>query len=170
MINIQQLQDRYPDGSFGHGGSGYYEINSTIPVFINSYGYKKEIVNDKGEVQCFDLLDREDYTYTLNGEEISEETYYSMLENEDEIHDGLEQVYSNFWWGKTIDQYYLWPYFPDKEIKAFECVRKIPYFNVGDVYELDEDNEIHDNRVGSFVYYSLSECLEHPEFFKPIYE
>ena len=169
MITIKQLQDRYPDSSFGHGGKGYYEINSTTPVFINSYGYKKEIVNDKGEVQCFDLLDREDYTYTLNGKEISEDKYYLLLEDEDGIPDGLEQIYSKFWWGKTIDQYYSWPYFPDKEVKAFECVRKIPYFNVGEVYEVEYDGLIRSDEDSELAYW-VYQCLEHPEFFKPIYE
>jgi hypothetical protein len=70
------------------------------------------------------------------------------------------------WWGLTEDQYYPWPWFPDKKIVAFTCINICPGFEMGKVYAVDNGGFfINDD----YVVHAFTTGLDYPEFFKPVY-
>ena len=171
MINLKELSERYKDVGLGYihfGGHSYYEINSDVPLSLNSFGGKDGFVlNDKGEVELFELNYSDDYRYFFNGAEVSQDKYWELEDSEmyDDI--SFEIVSENKkWWGKTLDNYYPHPWFPDRKIIAFELVNDIPFFRKGKVFNLF----CGDIECDYGVKYSEDDCLQLPEFFKPVYD
>jgi hypothetical protein len=165
MINLKQLSERYKDVGLGHigfGGHSYYEINSDIPLSLNSYGGKNGfILNRKKQVQIYDLDNRE----------IVKRHYYLTEDwnDEDEVDYKTKYYWDETepttWWGKTLDNYYPHPWFTEKEIIAFELVNDIPGHRKGKTFEVIE----YQIKTALTVNYSVDDCLFLPEFFKPLY-
>lgn len=167
MKNLQQLVERYANKSngLGHiqwGGKDYYEINSNICLSLNSC-YAGFILNDKGQVELYDL----------NKREVTERVYYSDEDWENKVDYETQYFYDRMesikWWGKTLDNYYPWPWYPEKEIIAFEVMRDFPLFSCGDILKVDEEGLVRSVQDWEMAYW-VSQCLEYPEFFKPIYK
>lgn len=184
MLNLKELSERYKDVGLGYirfGGKSFYEINSETPLQLNSYGGTKGfILNDNNEVELFEFINQ-DYICRLKGIEITKEEFSSLVEyfNDDE----LEDEYLSFestngsrkWWGKTLDNYYPHPWFPSKEIVAFELVNNLPFNRKGVIEKVigatnDEGGWIELNTVDGSYDFTVSDCLNSPEFFKPIYQ
>lgn len=137
MKNMQEIIDRYKNvipegrsvtGFLMWGGKPYYEINSKKPLSINSITGVEFITNKKGQVQLYDLGKKVKGTFETSK-----------------------------WWGKTVKNYYPWPWFPKKKIAYFEVVRILPTFQLGD--------KIYTTRATLHF-----NPLDYPEFFKPIYK
>lgn len=174
MKNLKELQEKYSRyfNGLGHvswGGKSYYEINSDKPLNLNSYGGKEGfILNELGQVELWEHKEHYSYTYYYKGQEVTEEEFHRLdVEGASDDDLTLQSEPSKKWWGLTLDNYYPWPYFTDKKILKFEVVRNIPFFNEGEVYNVF-CGEIIDNE--GYIRYSEEQCLEFPEFFKPIYE
>ena len=180
MKNLKELQEKYSKhfNGLGHvkwGGKSFYEINSDKPLSLNSVGGKDGfILNELGQVQCYEILEA-DYKFFISEKEITEDEYYKYVEeagydSEKEEELGLKIENNNIreWWGLTLDNYYPWPYYPDKEIIAFEIVSNLPYFYEGVIYNVEE--EVIRSTENYELAYVVWECLEHPEFFRPIYK
>lgn len=76
-------------------------------------------------------------------------------------------------WGKTLDNYYPHPWYPEKNIVAIEIVRDIPFASTGMNYEIFDEDIAKDWRGMircGYTDYSVEDCLQYPEFFKPVYE
>jgi hypothetical protein len=165
MINLKELSERYKDVGLGYirfGGKSYFEINSDIPLSLNSFGGTQGFVlNNKGEVELYDVSDKvlvkRHYYLTEDWNEQDEVDY--------ETEHYWDKTTSNKWWGKTLDNYYPHRWYPDRKIVAFELVNDIPGFRKGKIFEL-LDFQI---RPTLTVFYSVDDCLLLPEFFKPIY-
>jgi hypothetical protein len=71
-------------------------------------------------------------------------------------------------WGKKLKNYYPWPYYPKKKIKAFEIVRNQPFLKVGEILNL-KGNYITYGPITCSIQISKEDCLKWPEFFKPLY-
>lgn len=166
MLNLKELSERYKDVGLGYirfGGKSYYEINSDISLSLNSFGGSKEFVlNDKEEVELFDISDK-----------VLVKRHYFLIEDWNEEYEvNYETQYywdettPNNWWGKTLDNYYPHPWYPDKKIVAFELINDIPFFRKGKVVKV-KNNHITFN-LG--VNYSVDDCLHLVEFFKPLYD
>lgn len=162
MIDLKKLSERYKDVGLGYisfGSRPYYEINSDIPLSLNSFGGKNGfILNNKGEVELFDISDKvfvkRHYFLTEDwNDEVDYKTEYYWDETE-----------SNKWWGKTLDNYYPHPWYPNKKITHFQLVNNIPFFRKGEKFAVNMD-EIDCNGIK----YSVEDCLENPEFFMPLY-
>lgn len=173
MKNLKELQEKYSKyfnglGKVSWGRKSYYEINSDKPLNLNSYGGNKGFVlNELGQVELWEHKEHYNYTYFYKGQEISEEEF-NRLDGGGASSDDLELKtdFSKKWWGLTLDQYYPHPYYPEKKIKAFRVINNIPFLEEGEVYELF-CGEI---KVRYDIVYSEDDCLNYPEFFKPIYE
>ncbi len=171
MINLKELDERYKDVGLGYirfGGKSYYEINSDIPLSLNSFGGKDGFVlNDKGEVELYKLSETEDYKYYFNDREVSCFEYWELEDSGmyDDVSFEIKDNNKN-WWGKTLDHYYPHPWYPQKKIVAFELVNDIPGFRKGKIFNLYM-GYIEPN-VG--VSYSVDDCLQLVEFFKPLYD
>lgn len=163
MINLQELNNRYKDTGLGYirfGGKDYYEINSDKPLSLNSYGGTIGFVlNEQGQVELYDL----DQKVLVKRHYYADEDWNDEVEHETEYFWDEEEALK--WWGKTIDNYFPHPWFPDRKIEAFELVNDIPGFRKGKVFEVVE-NQI---RPAFSVFYSVDDCLHLPEFFKPLY-
>ncbi len=170
MKNLKELTEKYPKGlgQLRWGGKQFYEVNSDIPLSLNSYGGEKGFVlNDKGEVEIFDLneevfVKRRYYLDDWLETEVEYETEYFWDEKEPKT-----------WWGLTLENYYPHPYYPEKEIIAFDVVRDLPFNLAGTVetvvgecpnswIELESPDGAYD--------FTVSDCLLCPEFFRPIYK
>lgn len=171
MLNLKELSERYKDVGLGYirfGGHSYYEVNSDIPLSLNSFGGTTGfILNDKGEVELWEFVDAP-YTYYKNGEEISEDEWHNTEESED-VQLDIRSDNTRKWWGKTLDNYFPHEWYPDRKIVAFELVNNIPGFRKGEVFEVNVD-ECYADVGDSGVYYKLHDCLSYPEFFMPIYD
>jgi len=166
MINLAEIVERYKDKGLGYiqwGGKSYHEVNSDTPVFLNSYGGSKGFVmNELGQVQCFDLNDKV----------LVEREYYA----DEDLYNKVDYVTPYFWdnmaprewWGLTLDNYYPWPYYPDREIKSFTVVRELPLFDLGGEYEIDSEGTVRSEEDFEIAYFP-EQCLKYPEFFKPNY-
>lgn len=173
MKNLKEIQERYSKyfNGLGHvrwGGKSYYEVNSDIRLNLNSWGGNKGFVlNDLGEVELWDTREYYIHSYYYNGIEISEEEF-SRLEDEGVSDDDLmlKSVDTNKTWGLTLDNYYPHPWYPEKKIKSFEIVNNIPFFNEEEIYDV-LCGEIKSDC--NLITYTEEQCLEYPEFFKPIY-
>src|SRR6187402_2726164 len=177
MKNLKQLQEKYSKYSngLGHiqrGGKSYYEINSDKPLNLNS-DFNGFILNELGQVECYEFFDAT-YKYFMKGLEISEEDWTRIedeikwcSEKEEELQ--LEIVHDNCrkWRGLTLDNYYPHPYYPEKEVKAFEVIRETPYLEMGEIYEVFCDDLYTPDYDG--IKYSVDDCLQYPEFFRPVY-
>lgn len=169
MKNLQELIERYKNYPriiipFSH--HFWYEINSDKGLNLNSYGRFDYVLNEAGEVETYELIDAP-YLYFLDSAEITDEQRDNLTEDEErrlEIrHDNVIKI-----WGKTLDNYYIHPYYPDKKIKGFEIVKMLPLFELGKVYECDDDGIITSDLDWDLSYLTY-QCLDYPEFFKPIY-
>jgi len=174
MKNLAELQDKYSRyfnglGKIGWGGKSYYEINSDIPLNLNSAGGKNGfILNDSGQVELWDSKEHYNYTFFYKGQEITEDEY-RKLEDEGASDDDLtlKSEDSKKWWGLTLDKYYPHPYYPTtKVISGFEIINNIPFFDEGEFYDLEDDKI---RSIDDDMLYNRLQCLEYPEFFKPIY-
>ena len=169
MENLKELIERYnnqsidrPIGYLALGGSSFYEINSSEPLQLNMdfYGF---IINDKGEVEIYS----NEYNYTTK--------FYENEDYEIEVcyptKFFIKEEINKRYWGKTLNHYYLHPYFPTKEIVAFKIIRILPNSKLNQRYEV---NAICVNYSGFIQLenriYSVIECLKYPEFFKPLYK
>lgn len=171
MKNLKELQEKYskyPHG-LGHirwGGKSYYEINSDVPLNLNNSG-REFILNEKGEVELFDL----------NRKVLSKRHYYLDELWEDEVDYETDYFWDEYdclsWWGKTLDNYYPWSWYPEKDIIAFEITNDIPFNPTGGVLEVvggtNEGWIELRTSDGSFTL-TVRDCLACPEFFKPVYE
>ena len=107
MLNLKELNERYKDVGLGYirfGAKSYYEINSDIPLSLNSYGGERGfILNDKNEVELFDLNNKALFKrhYYL------EDSWENEVDYETEFY--WDEKQSNKWWGKTLDNYYPHP-------------------------------------------------------------
>lgn len=164
MKNLKQLCDKYGYmGALQWGGKPYHEINSDIPLYLNSYSAPKGfILNENEEVEV----------YCMQEKILVKRHYYSDEEWETEVNFETEHFWDEMgyktWWGKTLDNYYPHPWYPEKEIIAFEVIRNLPYFTVGKTYEVVDD-AIQSNEDFELNYW-VWQCLEYPEFFKPLYK
>lgn len=174
MKNLKELQEKYSRyfNGLGHvrwGGKSYYEINSDIPLNINSYGGKDGfILNDLGQVELWEHKEVYNYTYFYKGQEITEEEF-SRLDDEGASDEDLElkSEHSKKWWGLTLDNYYPWPYYPDKKLLGFEVVNNIPFFTEGNLYGISCGEIMSDD---DYIIYTEDQCLNYPEFFRPFYK
>lgn len=180
MLNIEEISKRYKClGEIRWGNKNYYEINSDEPLSLNSYGGDDGwLLNDKGEVEIYELIEAP-WQYFLKDKEITREEYEDILEEinydyEKEAEIGLRTENFNVkqYWGKTLDNYYPHPWYPNRAIKGFEIVNNLPGAKKGVFIELNNINnmwiEIH--LCGDILQYSIEDCLDNPEFFKPIYK
>lgn len=171
MKNLKELTEKYKDVGLGYilwGGKGYYEINSDERLSFNSYGGTQGFVlNDKEEVEIYNLDD----TYVVK------RTYYLDENWTQEVFYATENFYDETdcrkWWGKTLDNYYPHPWYPEKKILAFETVGNLPFNRKGTIEKVVGEGENSwielESADGSYDF-TVSDCLECPEFFKPIYE
>lgn len=182
MKNLKQLLERYntlSTGALGWGGKSYYEMNSDVPLSLNSYGQPKGfILNEKHEVELFELgesyldwyvEDDEGIKHFISDEQCN--VIFAEMGYPDEYVLGIDadvQSSTKKWWGKTLDNYYPHPWYPEKEIVAFEVIRMLPFFTVGDVIEMDEYRVIR-SEIDLECFYDIYDCLKYPEFFKPVY-
>lgn len=175
MLNLKQLVERYPKGlgEIRFGSHNYYEIDSDKPLSLNSYGGSKGFVlSKKNEVELFEIIEAP-YQFFLGEKEITDEEYYRLCDSvnnniDEEEKLGLRLEHNNVrkWWGKTLENYYPHPYYPEKEVVGFEVISILPYFPKG-FYEVEFD--FIKSGVDDTLAYYTSQCLEYPEFFKPIY-
>lgn len=139
MKNLQQLVERYANKSNGLGSI--------------SWG-GKSFYETNSDVPL--SLNSSFYGFILNDKQ------------EVELYDlNRQEIYK--WWGKTLDNYYPWPWYPEKEIKAFEVIRDFPLFSLGDILEVDEEGLVRSTQDWEMAYW-VDQCLDFPEWFKPIYE
>ena len=187
MLNLKELSERYKDVGLGYirfGGHSYYEVNSDIPLKLNSYGGKEGfILNSKGEAQIFEIVSAP-FLYFNWEKEITSDEYYDSLDeiNNDSKKEGelglrLEHDSIKRWWGKTLDQYYPHPWYPEKEIIAFELIADLPYNRKGVFIEVVCAGDCHHGELGWIELtskdgsydFTVTECLDLPEYFKPLY-
>jgi len=179
MKNLKELQEKYSKytNGLGHirwGGKEYFEINSDKPLKLNGTT-GRFILNDKGEVQLYEILPWEEKTkvYTKKGEVITEEQFdletINLTMDEMKVQEYDVTIEDNVWWGKTLENYYPYPYYPDKQIKGFTIMKEIPLFELFEYCDLDEDDLIRSTDDYEIAY-TKEQCLNLPEFFKPIYK
>lgn len=183
MKNLKEMVDRYKDepngvGCVQWGGKSFYEINSDVPLQLNSYGGKDGyILNEEGQVELFEFFDAP-HKYFKAGVEITEEEWIEIedeinwsSEKEEELE--LEITHDNCrkWWGLTLDNYYPHPWYPEKKTVAFELVGNLPFNKKGIICEVLEGKNgwIELYTTDDIYSFSVKNCLEAPEFFKPIY-
>lgn len=162
MKNMLEIIDRYKEqlpkngnsvtGFLHWGGKKYYEINSNDPLSINSKWGVEFITNNKGGVELYSLDEKIPGINTY----FTDDTYEKETKLKTEFF--IENLSPKTWWGKTIDNYYPWPWFPDKEITHVEIVRIIPEYTLGSQIEVKNNAML------------LWKALEYPEFFKPLYK
>lgn len=181
MINLQQLVDRYKDVGLQEIRFRYrhfYEINSDIPLNLSSHGGSAGfILNDKDCVQIFDIIETdEDYLFFKDGEQIHRDVFWALVDagHRDDIH--LERNNIEYYDGKTLENYYPHPYFPEKQIIAFEIINNLPFCRIGRIEKVvgfDGDGLSEWIEIASLdgAYdFTVEDCLNQPEFFKPLYE
>lgn len=134
MKSIKDIIERYKDqvpsywsviGFLNWGGKNWFEINSNDPVNLNSTS-KEFIKNKKGQIETYYYVER------VSGRTITVKE-----------------------WGKTLDQYYPHPYFPDQKPAWIETIRILPGKPIGSILKVTKGN--------------IALCMEYPEFYKPIY-
>jgi hypothetical protein len=114
-------------------------------------------------------------TQIISDAEMEQRLLFLGLENYDNWKSGLACImnpeYTNRTYNNKLEDYYPHPWYPDKEIESFECIRMSVYWTKGIRYEVFVENDgyliegdDHETRVW------LSEALDFPEFFKPIYK
>lgn len=186
MYSIQQIINRYKDivktgysvmGYLSFGAHEFYKKNSDESLNINS-NYEGFITNENGEVELFKY--NEDYEIPL--EPYFRDQEFTIPVTQEEIYcENLDYDYTYFrdfkteeknsvfkWYDDTIDKYYLHPYYPKKEIKAFEVIRILPGCFVGNVYNIRTINDI-PYIFANDLNFTVKYCLQYPEFFKPLY-
>jgi hypothetical protein len=169
MINLKQLSERYKDVGLGHisfGGKSYYEIDSDTPLRLNSYSGKDGFVlNELGEVELCDLNDNR---FVKRRYFLDENWDYEV---DYETEHFWDETKPNMRWGKTLDNYYPHPWFPDKEIVAFEVINNLPFNRKGTIEKVvgGLDGWIELESPDGAYDFTVVDCLQCPEFFKPIY-
>jgi hypothetical protein len=190
MLHLQGLIDRYKDhlprysgsvmGYLAWGGKQYYAINSEEPLSLNS-SYGVEFITKDGLVEEFTI--NEDvpsilyYLDEAHTQQADWDTWYDKFGQNDDNNerytkytvDNPERVSHKYRY--TLEQLYPHPWFPEKEIEAFEVIHIMPYAVVGQTYPIHGEN----SRLGKYALiglntYYLDELLNYPEFFKPIYK
>lgn len=154
MLNLKKMLERYPEGlgpSLSWGGREYYKINNAEPYRLNttSDGF---VLRADGRVQCYSWENHPHDALLMDLEERGE---------------------SIVWWDEKLESFYPHPWFPDKKILYFECVRSCPGFDNQRVYPVSyESNEIEFDVVSSDLKFLvfIKDILKYPEFFKPVYE
>ncbi len=182
MLNLQEIINRYKDkidrssvmGFLTWGGKPYYRINSDKPISLNST-FEGFILNKEGFAEEYEILENEESLLYFSDKEltnqISWEEFYNLFGDNDEIYSN--QVISNpnrtkYTRELSLSEYYPHPWFPEKEIISFKCIRIVPFWELNKEYELDEEGLItsEDEETKMWEY----ECLQYPEFFEPIYK
>ncbi len=161
MKNLKEVFERYESQKGFHCSilvllnlvsKSFYEINSDKQISLNS-NYSGLILNPEGRAQCYGGRNN-----------------YEIIKEEDKVSDIHNFTDSVKWWGKKLENYYLHPYYPDKNILGFQIIRFLPDCKINDFFKLEFDsNGIEVIKVGKHKY-TESDCLEYPEFFKPIYK
>lgn len=64
-----------------------------------------------------------------------------------------------------LDKYYLWPYFPGKQIQAVQLVKDIPFFSSGKKHQL-VDGAL---RYKDTIFFDEESIYMFPTFFRPVY-
>lgn len=199
MLNLKQLEERYEGktnngqsvtGHLSWGGKSFYEINSDEPLNLNR-DYSGFILNEQGQVQLFsDNCIPVRIYYTDNS---------YLISTKDKTDYYLDSTEYECTWGKTLDHYYPHPFyetdkFPEKKIKAFEIIRMMPFCEVGQEIALVKKKTTYSSDtmmkrgIQNMEYYAIDiifrhpmgqekhrgmftveDCLEYPEFFRPIY-
>jgi len=176
MKNLKEISEKYKDVGLGHirwGGKKYYEINSDKEISLNSYGGSAGFVlNDAEQVQTYYFTDAP-YLYYKGKEEITSDEYYALLadidddlEKEVALDLSFESVSTILEWGLTLDNYYPYPWYPEREITAFELMMDIPFHRKGIILNVSETGML----IDAVYNFSLALCLELAEYFKPIYK
>lgn len=124
------------------GDHFYYRKNSNVPLMLDRT-YQRFKVNKNGEATEIVLVT----VPTKEGVKYGEIKYKRQR-------------------GTTLGQYYPWPYFPNKTIASFECVRLTVGFKLGKRYIYDSIDKC---IYGDFGPIPLKGLMDYPEFFKPIY-
>jgi hypothetical protein len=176
MKNLKEICEKYSDVGIGRihwGGKCFYEINSEKPITINSEGGKAGFVrNELGEVQLYEFFEAP-YQYYKEDVEITAAEYHNFVETcgydfEAEERLGLRIEHDNVrhWWGLTLEHYFPYPWYPEKEIIAFELMLDMPLYRSGVVFNVCESGNV----IASGPYnFTTDLCLENPEYFKPLY-
>lgn len=166
MKNLKQLSEKYNNnlGQLLWGGKDYYRINSDVPISLNSFGGAQGFVlNEEGQVEEFDLNNK----VLVKRHYYSDEDWEYPTEEETEYY--WDETEPSMWWGLTLDDYYPWPWYPEKQIKGFIVIKHIPLFDLHEYCEVKDDYLIRSKEEFEIAY-TIDECLKYPEFFKPIYE
>lgn len=166
MKNLKQLSEKYNNnlGQLLWGGKDYYRINSDVPVSLNSFGGAQGFVlNEKGEVEEYDINNR----VVVKRHYFLDEDFIS--DSEDPTEYFWDETEPSKWWGLTLDNYYPWPWYPEREIKGFTIIRNLPLFELSQYIELDEEGILRSSEDWELSY-TTEQCLNYPEFFIPIYE
>lgn len=160
--------------TFDIKNQGVYPINSYEPVRINKYsssGYvwKNGFLED---YKFDDTIQNQMYwSRDEAGEEILTKEEVQALEYEDYeslfLHDHRDYCIRKYRY--TPNDLYPHPWFPDREIVAFECLTFAPLWEVGKIYEVDKERIIRSELDWETSLW-VSQALDYPEFFKPIYE
>lgn len=172
MLNLKKLSDRYKGFGLGYirfGGKSFYKIESDEPLQLNSYGGSDGFVlNDNDQVMIINNDDKQ-YKYFYDGNEISKEEFMSDKYSIDDDKLTADIIYDKCY-DETLDKYYPHPWYPNKNILEFEVVNIIPFAKKGDRFKVS-DNVI-DIRNENSISFSISveDCLNTPEFFKPLYD
>lgn len=183
MFNIVALKNRYKDVKYGLSsiGMGKYLVNSDENINLNSSGDGEYILDENGFVEefKFDTTVKPSFWYKDEaGTELVSDEYLDseLVKHNFNVFDGLylkdNPAYTIRTYRAKPEEYYPHPWYPDKQIIEFECIRMAPYWTYGKKYEVeswftgDAFIQADDNETRLWVW----EALEYPEFFKPIYE
>lgn len=136
MLNLEKLSERY-QGQLG-------DIQ---------WGAKQWYVIESDEPI---MLNRTSSKFICNEEGLAEE--FRWISD-----DSLESTKKTY--RLPLSAYYPHPWYPNKEIKAFMTVSRVPGHDIGD------DIEIFANcLISNSLTLTVQECLQMPEFFMPVYK
>lgn len=177
MRNLKEISERYKDVGLGRirwGGKCFYEINSEKKITINSEGGIRGFVsNELGEVELYEFIDVP-YQYYKADLEITADEYHELLdacehnwEEEETMKLRIEHDNVRHWWGLTLEHYFPYPWYPDREIIGFELMLDMPLYRSGVVFNVSEGGNIITDVPYNFT---TDICLENPEYFKPLYK
>lgn len=150
MLNLLELQNRYRCmGKIQWGGKVFFKINTDIPFHLNSNtdGF---ILGPCGRVECY-VTSEENIPINANAESIRTSRFGSPR-----------------WYDDVLENFYPWPWYPDKKIVSFDCVRCCPGFDEGIFYDV-QHTVTEDYLQGRKVTIRIKNVLEYPEFFRPNY-
>jgi hypothetical protein len=175
------------------GGNGYYLINSDVERHLNSVSpshYEKWDRSADGFIMKGEYVQEYTHNENIQANNWSVDSEGIILLTEDQVEAQLKIMGTDKWldwvdslyriknedytirtYNNKLEDYYPHPWYPDKEIESFECIRMSVYWTVGTRYDVFVENDgyliegdDHETRLW------LSEALDFPEFFKPIYK